>query len=147
MFVRYNKGRKLKSFDQCISGVAAIELAIIFPVFIFLFAGLINFGYLIFLHHNMQDVAGDTLRSVIYGELDTSVAANKATDELDSLYGEFEVVVRENSSTNDITVTITADAKSSTLMPLPLVSADLLTNEIGVTVTSPRITQFNPANI
>jgi len=147
MFSCLEKLENFISFKRCESGLAAIEFAIVIPVFILLLIGIVNFGYVMYLHHNMQDVAGNTLRSVMYGQIEPSIAIDKANQELQKLHGSFEVDFEEEPSNNDITITIVADAKSSTLMPFPLVSIDFLMDEFSVSVTSQRISQFNPAKI
>lgn len=146
--VEFMKTRKLFSFFlRNKSGIAATEFAILAPVLILLFAGIINFGYVIYTKHTMQDIAGHTLRSVIYGSVKANKAEREAKIKLDQLHGSFKVAISEDAKTEDVTVTIVADAKASTLMPFPFVSADLLTGEFKVDVTSPRITQFNPAKL
>jgi Flp pilus assembly protein TadG len=129
------------------SGIAATEFAILAPVLIMLFAGIMNFGYVIYTKHTMQNIAGDTLRSVIYGNVKNNKAKREAKRKLNKLHGSFKIAISENTKTEDVTVTIVADAKASTLMPVPFVSADLLTGEFKVDVTSPRIAQFNPAKL
>lgn len=147
MFKRFEKLKQTTSFKSCESGVAAIEIAIVIPIFMLLFAGIMNFGYIIYVKHTMQDIAGDTLRSVIYGDVTNKTAERDAKRELRDVYGSFNVVVKENSQTENVTVTIIADSESSTLMPLPFVSANLLSDEFSVSVTASRITQFNPTKI
>ena len=127
------------------SGVAAIEFALSLPVLILLLAGSINFGHVIYVQHSMQSIASETLRTVIYGTSNNDDAKQFALDQLADLHGKFEVNVAD-VGTDKVKVSITANAKASTLMPFPFVSADMLSDEFEVNVLAPRITPFNPAN-
>ena len=128
-------------------GVAGIEFAIILPVFIMILAGVINFGHVIFIKHSMQNIAGDALREVIYGNIEAADAKMDAEDDLERLVGQFVVQISEDTVTDNVTVSIVADAKSVTLMPFPFTSADVLSDQFRVDITAPRIVQFNPSEV
>ncbi len=52
-------------------GAALLEFAFLTPVLVLLLAGIVQFGMVIFLRSNMQDVAQDAVRRMAVGEFTT----------------------------------------------------------------------------
>ncbi len=63
-------------------GVAAIEFAIVVPFVLLLLAGIIQFGFVLFLQSHVADVARDTARRVAVGEFEQAEAVQYAQDSL-----------------------------------------------------------------
>lgn len=64
------------------SGVAAVEFAIIAPVGLALLAGIIQFGFALFIESHMAGVARDTARRYAVGAADETEAAEFAQNSL-----------------------------------------------------------------
>ncbi len=64
------------------SGVAAVEFAVIAPIGIALLAGIIQFGFALFIESHMAGVARDTARRFAVGASDQSEAVQFAQDSL-----------------------------------------------------------------
>lgn len=127
------------------TGVAAVEFAMIFPVLLVLIVGSINFGYAFYVLHSMEMVAGQAIRSATYGAMKSTEAEQFAYDQLDELRGKFEVKITENVTIKQMKISITADAKHSTLIPFPFVSAEYFKESFLVELTSPVITNYDPS--
>ncbi len=63
-------------------GVAAIEFAIVLPFVLLVLAGIIQFGFVLFLQSHVADVARETARSVAVGEFEQAEAIQFAQDRL-----------------------------------------------------------------
>ncbi len=63
-------------------GVAAIEFAIIVPFVLLVLAGIIQFGFVLFLQSHVSDVARDTARRVAVGEFEQAEGVQFAQDTL-----------------------------------------------------------------
>jgi hypothetical protein len=63
-------------------GVAAIEFAIAIPFVLLVLAGIIQFGFVLFLQSHVADVARETARHVAVGEFDQTEAEQFAQDRL-----------------------------------------------------------------
>ncbi len=63
-------------------GVAAIEFAIVVPFVLLVLAGIIQFGFVLFLQSHVADVARDTARRVAVGEFEQAEAVQFAQDTL-----------------------------------------------------------------
>ena len=63
-------------------GVAAVEFAIVIPFVLMVLAGIIQFGFVLFLQSHVADVARATARSVAVGELEQADAVQFAQDSL-----------------------------------------------------------------
>lgn len=57
----------MKRFFKNCAGVAAIEFALIAPIIIVLFSGIIQFGFILFIQNHMADVARDAARRFAVG--------------------------------------------------------------------------------
>lgn len=79
--IPYSRARKWRSHcsrwnDE--SGVAAVEFAIIAPVGLALLAGIIQFGFALFIESHMAGVARDTARRYAVGAVDETEAVDFA---------------------------------------------------------------------
>lgn len=63
-------------------GVAAIEFALAIPLVLLVLAGIIQFGFVLFLQSHVADVARETARRVAVGELGQAEAEQFAQDRL-----------------------------------------------------------------
>ncbi len=64
------------------SGVAAIEFGFIATIAVTLFAGMVQFGFVLFIENHMADVARDAARRFTVGESDQSETVQYAQDTL-----------------------------------------------------------------
>ncbi len=64
------------------SGVAAIEFGFIATIAVTLFAGMVQFGFVLFIENHMADVARDAARRFAVGESDQSETVQYAQDTL-----------------------------------------------------------------
>ncbi len=63
-------------------GVAAIEFALVVPFVLLVLAGIIQFGFVLFLQSHVADVARDTARRVAVGEFAQAEGVQFAQDSL-----------------------------------------------------------------
>ena len=63
-------------------GVAAIEFAIVVPFVLLVLAGIIQFGFALFLQSHVADIARDTARRVAVGDFEQAEAVQFAQDSL-----------------------------------------------------------------
>ena len=131
-------------------GVAAIEFAIILPIFLLLLFGLVNFGYLLFAKHSMQRVAGETMRAVAYGELSASAAQDFAKAEMEAALGDFSAgqlrpTVRMLPGGSEFVVSISIDAEKFDLVKFPPIEVSRFMPRVEVRNTGKMITRFNPS--
>ncbi len=131
-------------------GVAAIEFAIVLPIFLVLTFGLVNYGYAMFAKHSMQRVAGETLRAVTYGELSASDAEAFATAQMEATFGTFESgqltpSVRVTPAGDEFVVSIRVDADRFDLVKFPPIQVSRYASHINVQNTGKLITRFNPS--
>lgn len=126
------------------SGVAAIEFAVILPVFLGLTVATINLGYVFFVNHSMQRVAGETMRAVAYGDIGLADAKTFADAELAGLVGDFAVNVRLLPNGSEVEVSIVAQTDASNLIDFPLTNVALIAPEFAVSLTGKVITRFDP---
>ncbi len=72
----------LRSCWRSERGVAAIEFAIVIPFVLLVLAGIIQFGFVLFLQSHVADVARETARRVAVGEFEQTEAEQFAQDSL-----------------------------------------------------------------
>lgn len=131
-------------------GVAAIEFAIVVPIFLVLTMGMVNYGYTMFAKHSMQRVAGETLRAVVYGELSATDAEAFATAQMEAAFGTFESgqltpSVRVTPAGNEFVVSISVDTDKFDLVKFPPVTVSRYAPRMEVSNTGRLITRFNPS--
>ena len=88
------------------SGVAAVEFAIIIPVGLALLAGIIQFGFALFIESHMAGVARDTARRYAVGASDETEAANFAQAALINWGVTYTVTVTPNAEDVDVQVSL-----------------------------------------
>ena len=76
------KGRRFLALWGQESGVAAVEFAVIAPVMLTLLAGILQFGFVLFIESHMAGVARDTARRFAVGASDQSETVQYAQDAL-----------------------------------------------------------------
>ncbi len=79
-----NTRNLIRSGEPRRRGAAAVEMAIMAPVLIFLFGGIISFGLLFFLHNNMINAAREAARGLAVGELTVGGTADCTNPEAGS---------------------------------------------------------------
>jgi Flp pilus assembly protein TadG len=124
LVVRRRRGR------LCTRGNAAIEFALVAPVFLLFVMGIISYGGYFWLAHNLQELANDSARAAIAGltaseriALAQSAFNSEVTD-----YGALtpaRAKVLYNGGQDDFTISISYDASASGfwaaagLVPMP----------------------------
>ena len=133
----------LKWFLGSRNGNAAVEFALIVPVLLALFGGMVAFGIYLGASHNLKHIASEAARASIAGVSDqerADLARRRVADALTegAMFkpGTLLVAVGPNpTDTTLFTVTLTFDAKSlgfsgfSGLIPLP---PDLIQSTVSV---------------
>ena len=79
---RAGNGRRFLTLWRNRSGIAAVEFAVIAPVMLTLLAGIIQFGFVLFIESHMAGVARDTARRFAVGASSQAEAAQFAQDSL-----------------------------------------------------------------
>ena len=110
----------LSPFARDESGVAALEFAIILPVLVIMLTGIIQVGGILFIQNHMGDVARETARNLVVGELSGSEAQQFAEDKLITWGGGFTITVTEpdpnDPADNDFVVDIQIPMASVSLV-------------------------------
>ncbi len=111
------------------SGVAAVEFAVIAPVVVTLLAGILQFGFVLFIESHMAGVARDTARRYSVGAADQSEAAQYAQDTLLNWGVTYTVTVTPN--VNDVIVLVSLPRSSVAIVDmLGLFQAGALTTSV-----------------
>ena len=87
-------------------GVAAIEFALVIPFVLLVLAGIIQFGFVLFLQSHVADVARDTARRAAVGELTQAEAEQFAQDKLLNWGVTYDVVVALNGTDVDVQISL-----------------------------------------
>ncbi len=107
-------GRKSLRKDE--SGVAAVEFALVLPVLATLMTGILDFGFLFFVQHNMVTAARESARALAVQSVTEVQAEQMAHDKLDG-WASFDVVATEPGPANpadvDVVVTITVSMQDA----------------------------------
>ncbi len=93
------------------SGIAAIEFAVVAPVAITLVAGIIQFGFVLFIENHMGDVARDAARRFAVGASDQTETVQFAQGALLNWGVTYTVTVTPN--VNDVIVLISLPKSSA----------------------------------
>ncbi len=88
------------------SGVAAIEFGFIATIAVTLFAGIVQFGFVLFIENHMADVARDAARRFAVGESDQSETVQYAQDTLLNWGVTYTVAVTPNADDVDVKVSL-----------------------------------------
>lgn len=86
-------------------GATAVEMALVLPVLLMFVLGVIQFGSLFFLQHQMVSTANDVVRRLAVGDLDEAGAISEATGRLASWKASFSVDV-DDTALDEIGVAI-----------------------------------------
>ena len=101
-------GRRSLRKDQ--SGAAAVEFAMVLPLLVMLMTGILDFGFLFFVQHNMVSAARESARALAVQSVTETQAEQMAHDKLDG-WATFVVDATEPDPANpadvDVVVTIT----------------------------------------
>ena len=101
-------GRRSLCKDE--SGAAAVELALVLPILVTLMTGIVDFGFLFFVQHNMVTAARESARALAVQSVTETQAEQMAHDKLDGS-ATFVVVATEPDPANpadvDVVVNIT----------------------------------------
>ena len=105
------------------SGVAAIEFAFIAPILILLLTGIIQFGAVLFIQHNMGEIARESARRVAVGAMTPTQAKQFVDDELVNWGATFDIAVTvapdpANPTDTDVSVVITAPMSEVALLDI-----------------------------
>lgn len=84
---------KLAGLWRHCGAAAAVEMALVVPVLLMFLLGIIQFGSLLFLHHQMTVTANDVARRVAVGELNETAAIAEASSRLAGWKATFAVDV------------------------------------------------------
>jgi Flp pilus assembly protein TadG len=99
------------------SGAAAVEFAIVLPIFLMILFGIIQFGSLMFLHGNMLNAARDTVRRMSVGELDATTAPAHAQTYLADWGLTFNVAAND---VGDVSVQISVPTADAAIVNFPV---------------------------
>jgi len=105
------------------SGSAAVEFAIVLPIFLMLLFGIIQFGAVLFLHNNMVNAARETVRRMSVAELDAATAPTYAQNYLSDWNLVFTVTASEPAAgvaNGDVSVQISVPATDAALVNFPI---------------------------
>ncbi|MGH6948442.1 MAG: TadE/TadG family type IV pilus assembly protein [Kiloniellales bacterium] len=105
------------------SGSAAVEFAIVVPIFLIVLFGIIQFGAVLFLHNNMANAARETTRRMAVAEMNASEAEAYAANYLANWGLTFTVLATEPAagvSNGDVSVQITVPAADAVLVNFPI---------------------------
>jgi Flp pilus assembly pilin Flp len=94
------------------SGVAAVEFAFIVPILVLLLTGIIQFGAVLFIQHNMGEIARESARRVAVGAMTKTEAEQFVDDHLVNWGATFDVAITvpdpADPTDTDVDVVITA---------------------------------------
>jgi Flp pilus assembly protein TadG len=103
------------------SGAAAVEFAIVLPIFLLLLFGIIQFGSVLFLHNNMVNAARETARRMSVAELDAAGAEAYAANYLAGWNLTFTVTAADpGTGSTDVSVQISVPAADAALINFPI---------------------------
>jgi Flp pilus assembly protein TadG len=107
------------------SGAAAVEFAIVLPIFLMLLFGIIQFGAVLFLHNNMVNAAREAARRMSVDEsFDSGQAQTYAQNYLADWNLAFSVTASapaSGSTSGDILVQISVPAADAALVNFPII--------------------------
>jgi Flp pilus assembly protein TadG len=120
----------MNKFIACRRGVAAVEFAMLFPVFLTLVFGIVIFGSYLAMIHGVQQLAAEAARSSVAG-LSESERSSLAASYVTANVGTYPLIIPSKISVNAATgsdpnvfvVTVSYDASTMFIYSLPFVPA------------------------
>ena len=105
------------------SGVAAVEFAFVVPILVLLLTGIIQFGAVLFIQHNMGETARESARRVAVGAMTVPQAEQFVDDHLVNWGTTFDVSVTvvpdpADPTESDVSVVITAPMSEVALLDI-----------------------------
>ncbi len=116
---RRTRAKDLRALWRDRDGAAAVEFAFVLPILLMLFAGIVQFGSIMFLESHMTNVARETSRRVAVGELAQADAAKSAQQALVNWGVNYQVKVATidvGGGNQDIAVAISLPMREAALM-------------------------------
>ncbi len=98
------------------SGIAAVEFAVIAPVVLTLLAGILQFGFVLFIENHMADVARDAARRFAVGESNQPETVEYAQDTLLNWGVTYTVTVTPD--VNDVIVLVSLPRSSVAIIDM-----------------------------
>lgn len=105
------------------SGAAAVEFAVVLPIFLVMLFAIIQFGAALFLHNNMVNAARETVRRMSVAELNAATAPVYAQNYLSDWSVPFTITATEPAPgvpNGDVSVQISVPASDATLVNFPI---------------------------
>lgn len=111
---------RLRSIGRATGGATIIEFALILPVLLAILSGIIQFGGLFFLQSSMSQVARETARALVIGEIQVAGAQTYADARLIDWGITYSVTATPPNppTSNDYVVQITAPLAEASLVDL-----------------------------
>jgi hypothetical protein len=108
-------GRRLRASE---AGAAAVEMALVLPILLFILTGIIQFGMVLFTHNNMLHVAQEASRRVSVGTTTPLEVTGWIEERLIGNAANFGITVEEviNAGDDDIVVTITVPLSAAAVV-------------------------------
>ena len=105
-----------KKFASDKKGVAAIEAAIVIPIFMSLMLAAVDYGSVFYVQHTMNTVANDVSRSLALGHVTEAQAKSRVESQLPSWGSAQYSVTASSSGANDIQIAITIPAADAAIV-------------------------------
>lgn len=102
------------------SGAAAVEFALVLPIFLLLLFGIIQFGSVLFLHNNMVNAAREAVRRMSVAEMTEAEAEAYVQNYLADWNLTFDADATEPPATTDVTMQISVPAADAALINFPI---------------------------
>ena len=106
----------MKLFARDSKGVAAIEAAIVLPIFMSVVLAAVDYGSVFFVQHTMNRVANDVSRSLALGHLTSAQAKTTTESNLPSWNSAQFTVTAGDLGADDVQIVITVPAKDAALV-------------------------------
>lgn len=108
--------RLLSRFRGSRDGAAAVEFAILLPIFVLMVGAILQFAAAMFVQNQMVNVARETARSLAIGDLTEAQAVTKALSELSNFGSGYVVTATNIPANSDVTVAIRVPLNKATIV-------------------------------